>query len=163
MITFKRFLTILAVGTLALSACTPKKKADSLTDSNVSSSDIAAGNADSDSGMAMGLQTVNFAYDSAALDPHAKETLKANAAVLKEKTNLKVQIEGHTDARGGIQYNLALGERRANSARSYLIDHGVNAERITTISYGKERPVDAGTDDSAYAKNRRANFRITEK
>lgn len=111
----------------------------------------------------MGLQTVHFAYDSAVLDSGAKEELRGNAQILKDKSNLKVQIEGHTDERGGIQYNVALGERRANSAKAYLVDQGVSASRVETISYGKEKPIDAGHDDAAWSKNRRANFRITEK
>src|SRR3954451_24585419 len=80
---------------------------------------------DSDSGKAMGLQTVHFPFDSDMLDAGAKSTLKTNADILKEKPSVKVQIEGHTDARGGIQYNIALGERRANSAKKYLEDMGV--------------------------------------
>lgn len=124
---------------------------------------IDQGVTDSDSGKAMGLETVHFGYDSSKLDQGAKRTLTANAQILKDKPNLKVQIEGHTDERGGIQYNIALGERRANSAKTFLVDQGIPADRVSTISYGKEKPVDQGHDESAWAKNRRANFRITEK
>jgi peptidoglycan-associated lipoprotein len=118
---------------------------------------------DSDSGKAMGLQTVHFAYDSQALDAAAKDTLKANAEILKSNMSVKIQIEGHCDQSGGIQYNIALGERRANSTKKYLVDQGVASDRITTISFGKERPVDPGSSDAAHAKNRRANFVITSK
>jgi peptidoglycan-associated lipoprotein len=118
---------------------------------------------DSDSGKAMGLQTVHFAYDSQALDSAAKDTLKANAEILKANMNVKIQIEGHCDQSGGIQYNIALGERRANSTKKYMVDQGVASDRITTISFGKERPADPGSSDEAHAKNRRANFVITSK
>ncbi len=116
---------------------------------------------DSDSGKAMGLQTVHFPYDSFTLDGEGKSTLKANADILSAHTNLKIQVEGHCDQRGGIQYNIALGEKRANGVKKFLVDLGVSADRITTISFGKEKPVDPGTDEAAYAKNRRANFVIT--
>lgn len=161
-----RLVTVLLALTLALAmgACAQKKPApESTTNAEATNADISSDLADSDSGKGMGLQTVHYAYDSSVLDSEAKATLKANAQVLKDKPSLKAQIEGHTDERGGIQYNIALGERRANTAKSFLVDQGVGADRLTVISYGKERPVDPGHDDAAYAKNRRANFRITEK
>lgn len=115
----------------------------------------------SDAGNAHGLETVHFGYDSNTLSAEAKTVLKANASILKSNPSLHVQIEGHCDQRGGIQYNIALGERRAMSAKHFLEDHGVEAARITTISYGKERPIDSAENEEAYAKNRRANFVIT--
>jgi peptidoglycan-associated lipoprotein len=118
---------------------------------------------DSDSGRAMGLQTVNFPYDSFVLDKTAKSVLQNNAQIMKDKTSLKVQIEGHCDQRGGIQYNIALGEKRANATRAYLVDLGIEGERVTTISYGKERPLATGTSEEDYARNRRANFVITSR
>ena len=118
---------------------------------------------DSDSGKAMGLQTVHFPFDSFSLDAAGKSTLQANAEVLKSNANVKIQVEGHCDQKGGIQYNIALGEKRANAAKKFLADQGVSAERITTISFGKERPIDNGNTDEAHAKNRRANFVITAK
>ena len=116
---------------------------------------------DSDSGKALGLQTVHFGYDSATLGDEAKRVLDDNARVLKEKSSVRIQIEGHCDSRGGIQYNIALGERRANAAKSYLSSKGISADRVSTISYGKERSIDPGTTEEAYAKNRRGNFVIT--
>ncbi len=116
---------------------------------------------DSDSGKAGGLQTVNFPYDSFSLTEESKGKLKANAALLKDKATVKIQIEGHCDQRGGIQYNIALGEKRANAVKGYMEELGVTADRISTISYGKERPIDARETEDAYAKNRRANFVIT--
>lgn len=118
---------------------------------------------DSDSEKAMGLQTVHFPYDSSVLDAEAKRVLKANADILKENSTLKVQVEGHCDQRGGIQYNIALGERRAKIAKNYLEDLGIDGGRITVISFGKEKPIDSGTSDEAYSKNRRDNFVITSR
>jgi peptidoglycan-associated lipoprotein len=116
---------------------------------------------DSDSGKAGGLQTVHFPFDSSTMDAEAKRILEANASVLKEKPSYKVQIEGHCDQRGGIQYNIALGEKRANAARRYLEGLGVTSDRMTVVSMGKEHPLDASMTDDAYAKNRRGNFVIT--
>lgn len=150
---------------LSFTACSKKAKNDGSAEGGgaVSDSDISSGAADSDSGKAMGLRTVHYAYDSAVLDAGAKADLDHNAGILKNNTSVKIQIEGHCDERGGIQYNIALGERRANSARSYLTHHGVKGNRITVISYGKEKPVDSGSSEESWSKNRRANFRITER
>ena len=154
---------ILTFSLVIATSCSKKQKNDEAAENIAPPTEAAADLSDSDASKAMGLQTVNFAYDSSALDAGSKKTLNENAKVLKDKSNLKVQIEGHTDERGGIQYNIALGERRANSAKSYLIDKGINADRLSIISYGKEKPADNGHDEAAWAKNRRANFRITEK
>ncbi len=118
---------------------------------------------DSDSGKAMGLQTIYFPYDSFVLDTTARNVLKANVDILKANPNVKIQIEGHCDERGGIQYNIALGEKRANAVRKYVTDQGIAGDRVTTISFGKERPIAQGSTEEAYAKNRRANFVITSK
>ena len=140
-----------------------KKSDDGSSAGTISESDINSDMADSDSGKAGGLETVHYDYDSSTLGSEAKSTLNKNAQILKDRASYKVQIEGHTDERGGIQYNIALGERRAKAAKSYLVDKGVEANRISIISYGKEKPVDPGHSEDAWAKNRRANFRITEK
>jgi peptidoglycan-associated lipoprotein len=116
---------------------------------------------DSDSGKAMGLQTIRFPYDSFTLDSEAKSALASNAQILKDKPGVRIQVEGHCDQRGGIQYNIALGEKRANAVKKYLEDQGIAGDRVTTISFGKERPIDQGSSEDAYAKNRRANFVIT--
>jgi len=118
---------------------------------------------DSDSGKAMGLHTVYFKYDSFDIDAESKTTLAGNAEVLKAHPSVKVQIEGHCDQRGGIQYNLALGEKRAHAVSSALTKLGIAKDRVTTISYGKERLVDTSMSDEAFAKNRRGNFVITSK
>ena len=120
-------------------------------------------NADSDSGNAGDLRTVNFDYNSSTLTEDARMTLEANADFLKENPSLSIQVEGHCDERGGVQYNLALGERRANAVRDYLIAMGVSSGNLSTISLGKERPLAFGHDEMSWAQNRRANFVITGK
>lgn len=112
----------------------------------------------SDSNKIAGLSTVYFDYDKATLSSSARDTLKGNAEWMKTNSKVNVQIEGHTDSRGSIEYNLALGERRANAVKSYLQSMGVPAARLTTISYGKERPLVSGESEEAWSKNRRANF-----
>jgi peptidoglycan-associated lipoprotein len=104
-------------------------------------------------------EDIHFEYDSSELSSMAKMVLKEKAAWLK--TNYSpVTIEGHCDSRGTTEYNLALGERRASTAKNYLINLGVAASRLNTISYGEEQPIDSGTTESAYRKNRRAHFAI---
>lgn len=99
---------------------------------------------------------VFFAFDKYNLTPEARYTLQQQAAWLAEHPSVNILIEGHCDERGTREYNLALGERRANAAEDYLVTLGVAANRITTISYGKERPVDPASNETAWAKNRRA-------
>lgn len=99
---------------------------------------------------------VYFATDSSAIDAEAEATLSAQANWLQQHPELNIAVEGHCDERGTREYNLALGERRANSAKNYLVSLGVSASRITTISYGKERPADMGNGDAAWSQNRRA-------
>lgn len=120
-------------------------------------------NGDSDSNTAGGLQTVYFDFNESSLTADTTETLKKNADFLKANATVDVQVEGHCDERGGHQYNLALGERRAKAVRDYLVAAGVAAKRISTISYGKERPVSEGHDEASWSKNRRANFVVTAK
>lgn len=112
----------------------------------------------SDSGKIDGLNTIQFGYDKANLDSESKRLLAGNAEWIKTHAGVNVQIEGHCDQRGTIEYNVALGERRANSVRAYLVSLGVKADRLSTISYGKEKPLDASDSETAMAKNRRANF-----
>jgi peptidoglycan-associated lipoprotein len=109
------------------------------------------------------LKPAFFDYDSAELAAPAQAALTENAAVLKRYPSWTVTIEGHCDERGTAEYNLALGERRAVAARTYLVSLGIPADRLRTVSYGKEFPFDPGHDDPAYAKNRRAHFVITAK
>ena len=99
---------------------------------------------------------VLFDYDSAKLDSSAKILLDAQSRFLRANTDLNFIIEGHADERGTREYNLALGERRANSAKDYLMTYGISSDRISVLSYGKERPVDAGSTPLAWSKNRRS-------
>lgn len=112
----------------------------------------------SDSNNIAGLTTVYFDYDKSTLSSSSRDALKSNADWMKSNASVTVQIEGHTDSRGSIEYNLALGERRANAVKSYLQTLGVAASRLKTISYGKERPLVTGDSEEAWSKNRRANF-----
>jgi peptidoglycan-associated lipoprotein len=109
------------------------------------------------------LKPVFYALDSAELAAAAQAVLTENATVLKRYPSWTVTIEGHCDERGTAEYNLALGERRAVAARTYLVSLGIPADRLRTVSYGKEFPFDSGHDEGAYAKNRRAHFVITAK
>jgi peptidoglycan-associated lipoprotein len=109
------------------------------------------------------LKAVFFALDSNEVDTAGQQVLQTNAEVLKKYASWQVTIEGHCDERGTAEYNLALGERRAVSARTYLVSLGIPADRIKTVSYGKEFPFDPGHDESAWSKNRRAHFVVTAK
>ncbi len=104
---------------------------------------------------------VFFDYDSAMLSADAQHTLERQSAWLKQYSNVSVTLEGHCDERGTREYNLALGERRAAAAKKYLVGLGIASSRISTISYGKERPAVIGSDESAWGQNRRAVSVIT--
>jgi peptidoglycan-associated lipoprotein len=106
---------------------------------------------------------INFDFDKYDLKPRAREILADKAHFMKNYPTVKVLIEGHCDERGTNEYNLALGERRARAAMNYLISLGIDANRISIISYGEERPLDPGHNEEAWAKNRRAHFVITSK
>ena len=109
------------------------------------------------------LQPAFFDYDRDELTSAGQKALDLNAAVMKKYSTWVVTIEGHADERGTAEYNLALGERRAVAARTYLVSLGIRADRLRTVSYGKEFPFDPAHDEGAWAKNRRAHFVITAK
>ena len=109
------------------------------------------------------LKPLFFELDSAEVNAAGQAALDADAAVLKKYPSWTVTIEGHCDERGTAEYNLALGERRAVAARTYLVSVGIPADRLRTVSYGKEFPFDPGHDEAAFAKNRRAHFVVTAK
>lgn len=109
------------------------------------------------------LKDIHFDFDRYDIRPKEAEILKEDATVLQKLPNAKIQVEGHCDERGTNEYNLALGERRANSAKNYLVSLGIPAGRISTISYGKERPLDSGHTEEAWAANRRAHIIILSK
>ncbi|MBL6625676.1 MAG: peptidoglycan-associated lipoprotein Pal [Alphaproteobacteria bacterium] len=154
--------------TASSTSSTASASGSSSTSSTASSSSGSASSGSSSSGSAAGNMTspvdtlatigntVYFSYDSAALDGNSKGSLFRQAAFLNANPTLTVTIEGHCDERGTREYNLALGERRAAAARDYLLAQGVDPARIKVISYGKERPVMAGSNEESWAKNRRA-------
>jgi peptidoglycan-associated lipoprotein len=109
------------------------------------------------------LKDIHFDFDRYDIRPADAAILKGNAALLNKYTHVKIQIEGHCDERGTVEYNLALGERRATSAKNYLVSLGIAPARISTISYGKEKPSDPRHNEEAWTKNRRAHTLVTAK
>lgn len=109
------------------------------------------------------LKDIHFGFDQYNLTPEARKILSQNTELLLKHPRVKIQIEGHCDERGTIEYNLALGERRAHTTKGYLISLGVSPDKISTISYGEEMPIDPRYNEGAWAKNRRAHFIILSK
>jgi peptidoglycan-associated lipoprotein len=136
---------------------TPVSTAPVLTDDPMTSRSVDDLNRDSP------LRAIYYEYDSAELTADARAGLDTNAGLLKRYTTWIITVEGHCDERGTAEYNLALGERRAMAAQSYLVSLGIPADRLRTVGYGKEFPFDPGHNEAAYAKNRRAHFVITAK
>ena len=142
---------------LAVTACATKKTTTDAAkiDSQIQG-DVYIGS-DTVGELAKGVpDRVFFATNESILTTKSRDTLRKQAAWLRENTNVNVVIEGHADERGTREYNLALGERRANSAKDYLMTYGISSDRISVLSYGKERPVDAGSTPLAWSKNRRS-------
>lgn len=141
-----------------------------IPEDRVLSEDAAAANSMSKEGVAgaslaagtdgEALSTVHFDFDRYFIRNEDRPLLERNAGWLKKNPSTKVQIEGHADERGDNEYNLALGDRRADSAKRFLVDMGIGEDRLPTISYGEEKPVAQGTDDDAWSRNRRAEFRV---
>ena len=131
--------------------------AEPIASDTLAASDIDALNRNSP------FQPVFFAYDQDTIDEAGQQALNANAALMKKYPSWIVTIEGHSDERGTAEYNLALGERRALAARNYLVSLGIPADRLRTISYGKEFPFEPGHDEGSWYKNRRAHFVVTSK
>ena len=166
---YKFFISMFMVFFVAACATTPKDSADSSgSGSSSSGSDVSSeGNITETpgSGIVSGSQEdlivnvgdrVFFGYDSSDLDSDALELLQDQVAWLKQNSDVSVTIEGHCDERGTREYNLALGEKRAQAVKNYLIGLGINPDRVSTISYGKERPAVVGSNDGAWAQNRRS-------
>ena len=161
---YRNFFTIIAV-TLVLAACatTPPDSASSSSSSSSSGSSMSL----VQDGVYVGDDTIEmlavdvpdrvfFAYDSYALTSSAQSTLSKQAKWLKANPSITISVQGHADERGTREYNLALGDRRANSAKDYLMSQGISSNRVTTISYGKEKPVKSGSNNTAWAQNRRS-------
>ena len=107
------------------------------------------------------LETIYFDFDKSDIRADQRDKMNKNARLLNDNKTVKIRLEGNCDERGTNEYNMALGDRRANSVRQFLMDYGISDSRITTISYGEERPIDAGHNEDAWAKNRRCEFKIT--
>jgi len=103
-------------------------------------------------------ETVHFAFDSALLSEQTQQILMSNADYLRTNSEVRVTVEGHCDERGTDAYNIALGERRAEAVKNFLVDLGISANRLNTISYGEERPIASGQNEASWAKNRRAQL-----
>jgi peptidoglycan-associated lipoprotein len=143
------FLIILA--SITLTACSTQKK----TTENMQG-DVYTGK-DTIKYLASGVaDRVFFATNETVLTTASRETLRKQASWLRKNSKITVVLEGHADERGTREYNLALGERRANSAKDYLMTYGISSDRISVLSYGKERPVDSGSNPLAWSKNRRS-------
>jgi len=157
---------IIATALLATAACTTKRR-EELPPAPVGSyapapqpqgptgTDVIPGSA-ADFMRSVASDTIRFALDQFDIDADSRATLESQSVWLARYPNVRITIEGHCDERGTREYNLALGDRRANAAKNFLAARGVAPERITTISYGKERPVALGSDDTSWAQNRRA-------
>ncbi len=161
---FQRIFAVVAV-TFLLAACetasqvsgdSASTSASNTASSSAASSSSASAEKTSAEKLAQVGDTVNFDFDSAELTVSARSTLNRQSAFLSVNPDLMIVIEGHADERGTREYNLALGERRATAVRDYLVAKGINAARVRTVSYGKERPAVSGSDEAAWAKNRRA-------
>ena len=146
---FKNALLIM-LASLLLTACATKKVQNQMQGDVYTGTDtvkyLASGVAD----------RVFFATNESVLTTASRDTLRKQAEWLRKNSNINVVLEGHADERGTREYNLALGERRANAAKDYLMTYGISANRISVISYGKERPVDSGSNPLAWSKNRRS-------
>jgi len=142
------------------------KAATTSSDANADRGDMVTGDtattAASSEGLASLLKTIYFDFDKSDITSDAAATLDANKDNLLAYPAARIRIEGHCDERGTNEYNLALGERRANATKRYMADAGVDPNRMDTISYGEERPVDPASNEAAWAKNRRAEFRVVE-
>ena len=147
---FRKVFIILFAG-VALSACATQSKK-----SGKMAGDVYTGS-DTVEYLATGVKDrVFFATNKSTLTTAARDTLRKQAAWMRKKKDLTFTIEGHADERGTREYNLALGERRANAAKDYLMTYGISSDRISVLSYGKERPVDSGSNPLAWSKNRRS-------
>ena len=164
-------LLLVAGCALALTGCSKKTPppdqtqvtpgpADSMSSTNTGNTD---GNGDANGAgdqTDRSIRDIYFNYDDHTLSEEARSALSSNASYLREMGAIRVTIEGHCDERGTVEYNLALGQRRAEATRDYLVDLGVESSRVSTISYGEERPFEVGHEESAWSQNRRAHFRV---
>ena len=143
-------ILLVVLASIALTACATQKKAGMM------SGDVYSGT-DTVEYLATGVKDrVFFATNRSTLTTASRDTLRKQAAWMRKKKKLTFSIEGHADERGTREYNLALGERRANAVKDYLMTYGISGSKLSVISYGKERPVNAGSDPLAWSQNRRS-------
>ena len=143
-------IVLVLFAAFALSACATQKKSGNME------GDVYTGK-ETVKYLAKGVpDRVFFATNKSSLTTKSRETLRKQATFLRKNKDLNVTVEGHADERGTREYNLALGERRANAAKDYLMTYGISSDRISVLSYGKERPVDSGSSPLAWSKNRRS-------
>ena len=185
--TRRLWLLVMVLGFMvSLGACGGKKRSPAVADPGTATgttpSDVPSGTAtgpdvntlgnettgsteftpsDPETGEGGPLADIHFEYDQATLTEEAKGILEKHAVWLQSHRNASVTVEGHCDERGTVEYNLALGERRAIAARDYLVSLGVGAERLRTSSFGKEKPLDPSSNEQAWARNRRAHFAVS--
>ena len=143
-------ISLIIFTTLILSACSTAKKAGNIDGDVYSGTDtveyLASGVPD----------RVFFSTNKSSLTTKSRETLRKQATYLRKNKNLNITVEGHADERGTREFNLALGEKRANAAKDYLMTYGISSDRVSVLSYGKERPIDSGSNPLAWSKNRRS-------
>ena len=150
-INLKKIL-VLVFASLLVTACATQKKAGT----GMMQGDVYTGS-DTVEYLATGVKDrVFFATNKSTLTTASRDTLRKQAAFMRKKSDLKFAIEGHADERGTREYNLALGERRANAVKDYLMTYGISGSRLSVISYGKERPVNSGSNPLAWSQNRRS-------
>jgi peptidoglycan-associated lipoprotein len=167
----KKILMCVVLLMVAVGCSSAKKTADNSEAGGVTTETTATGGSEqvdtsalnfsasgSDSGTIEGLQTVRFDFDSAAISEEEQKKLEGNADWMKKYATVNIVIEGHCDQRGSNEYNLSLGERRANAVKQALVNMGVAASRITTSSFGEEKPLANGDSEAEMSQNRRANF-----
>jgi peptidoglycan-associated lipoprotein len=166
----KAICTLMLISSLLLAGCaknaaidapasTPDASAATTTAAQKSANDSAqAATGDKATAGTDRMQKILFDFDSYLLTPASKDVLQKNARLLQEQPEVRIIVEGHTDERGSSNYNLALGEKRALAARTYLQTLGIAADRIKVVSYGEEKPASLGSDEGAWTQNRRAEF-----
>lgn len=162
-------LILLTIATAVLAGC-PKKKPDQgaldggagagAQDTNIKSEPLSFDVSGSDSGKITGLYTINFDFDKSTLTNEGRDRAQKNVDWMKANPTAGLQIEGHCDRMGSIEYNVALGERRAKAVKAYMVNLGADGKKLSIISYGKEKLLDPAETEMADGKNRRANFVI---
>jgi peptidoglycan-associated lipoprotein len=154
---------LLLAAAVTLSACKKQHPIETTDQVPTASEAVATAPANVDEAvdqMVYNFNRVHFEYDSSALDDASKKSLTANCQIMQKFPSVTVEVQGHADERGTVEYNLALGQRRAESVRTWMTAMGVPPTRVRTVSYGEEVPVATGHTETAWSQNRRAEFRI---